>query len=74
MSNFALGIDVGATKIALATISEKFEVLQKQEVTTRATDANELWQSIEKVAHSFIDAEKGNLFGIGSAGPLDIKA
>lgn len=76
MSNFALGIDVGATKIALATISEKFEVLQKQEVTTRATDANELWQSIEKVAHSFIDAEKGNLLGIGigSAGPLDIKA
>lgn len=76
MSNFALGIDVGATKIALATINEKFEVLQKQEVTTKATDAKELWQSIEKVAHSFIDTEKGNLLGIGigSAGPLDIKA
>lgn len=76
MSNFALGIDVGATKIALATINEKFEVLQRQEVTTKATDAKELWHSIEKVAHSFIDAEKGNLLGIGigSAGPLDIKA
>lgn len=76
MSNFALGIDVGATKIALATVNENFEVLQKQEVTTKANDAKELWQSIASVAHSFIDSQKGQLLGIGigSAGPLDIKA
>lgn len=76
MSNFALGIDVGATKVALATITEDYQVHQKQEVSTHAASGQELWQNIESVATSFIREESGNLvgIGIGSAGPLDIKA
>ncbi len=76
MSKFALGIDVGATKIAIATISEKFEVLNKREVSTTSSSANELWQSIVSAARSLLDSEAGELLGIGigSAGPLDITA
>ena len=76
MGNFALGIDVGATKVALATVTEDYCVKQKQEVATQASSGQELWQHIEQVATKFIEKEPGNLvgIGIGSAGPLDMQA
>lgn len=74
MSNYALGIDVGATKVAIATISENFSVHQKQEVLTRSENGEKLWSDIEQVITNFISRESGALLGIGvaSAGPLDI--
>ncbi|MFM1968065.1 MAG: hypothetical protein RL590_922, partial [Actinomycetota bacterium] len=74
MSKYALGIDVGATKVAIATVGEDFVVRQKQEVLTRADDGESLWNNIEEVVTRFIKMESGALQGIGvaSAGPLDI--
>lgn len=74
MSSYALGIDVGATKVAVATIGEDLSVHQKQEVSTVAGDGEQLWSNIEEVISSFLHSESGSLLGIGvaSAGPLDI--
>jgi glucokinase len=74
MTRYALGIDVGATKVAVATISEDLLVRQKQEVATQAGDGEQLWSKIEEVIASFLGSETGALLGIGvaSAGPLDI--
>ena len=74
MGKYAVGIDVGATKVAIATVGEDFSVHQKQEVLTLSTSGETLWASIEKVITSFMDSESGSLIGIGvaSAGPLDI--
>jgi predicted NBD/HSP70 family sugar kinase len=47
MSKFALGIDVGGTKVAIATIGEDLCVHQKQEVQTNAGNGDMLWASIE---------------------------
>lgn len=75
MSKYALGVDVGATKMAIATIGEDYSVHQKQEVLTRADNGEALWSSIEEVIHEFLASENGTLIGIGvaSAGPLNIE-
>lgn len=74
MSSYALGVDVGATKVAIATIGDDLKVRRKVEVSTKCGDGNELWASIADVASDFIASEPGQLKGIGvaSAGPLDI--
>jgi glucokinase len=74
MSSYALGVDVGATKVAIATIGDNLKVRQKIEVSTKCGDGIALWKSIATVANSFIESEVGDLKGIGvaSAGPLDI--
>lgn len=76
MSSFALGIDVGATKVAIATISSNFEVIEKEETSTSAPSSDELWSRIAQVSSQLIANQKGDFLGIGigSAGPLDIKA
>lgn len=74
MSKYAVGIDVGATKVAIATIGEDYSVHQKQEVLTHAENGEKLWTNIEEVISRFMSSESGSLLGIGvaSAGPLDI--
>ena len=74
MSKFALGIDVGGTKVAIATVGEDLSVHQKQEVMTHADNGEKLWENIEEVISDFLKTESGSLLGIGvaSAGPLDI--
>lgn len=74
MSKYALGIDVGGTKVAIATIGEDLSVHQKQEVLTHADNGEKLWSNIEEVISKFLKTEAGLLLGIGvaSAGPLDI--
>lgn len=74
MSKYALGIDVGGTKVAIATVGEDLSVHQKQEVTTHADNGEKLWENIEEVISDFLKTESGSLLGIGvaSAGPLDI--
>ena len=74
MSKYAIGIDVGATKVAIATVGEDYSIHQKQEVLTRAENGEKLWTNIEEVVSRFIGSESGGLLGIGvaSAGPLDL--
>jgi glucokinase len=76
MSSYALGIDVGATKVAIARISSDFLVLEKEEISTSAPDSNALWNRIAEVGERYLKNAKGEFLGtgIGSAGPLDIKA
>jgi glucokinase len=75
MKNYALGIDVGATKVAIATIGEDLSVHQKEEVLTQSETGEMLWLDIERVVHGFLKNESGSLLGIGvaSAGPLNIE-
>jgi glucokinase len=74
MNKYALGIDVGATKVAIATIGDDLSVHQKKEVLTSAENGEVLWSNIAEVIAGFIKSEPGSLLGIGvaSAGPLDI--
>ena len=74
MSKYAVGVDVGATKVAIATIGEDYSVHQKQEVLTHAENGEKLWTNIQEVISRFMRSESGSLLGIGvaSAGPLDI--
>ncbi len=76
MSNFAIGIDIGATKIAIASVSDNFSILEKEEIPTSVSSSAELWESIAQLAKGFIANQSGEILGIGigSAGPLDIKA
>jgi glucokinase len=73
VSNYALGVDVGATKVAIATINTDLVVMDKVEVLTRCSDGKKLWNNIQDVAEKFMTQTKGTLVGIGvaSAGPLD---
>ena len=73
MSDYALGVDVGATKVAIATINTDLVVMDKVEVLTRCSDGEKLWNNIQDVAEKFMTQTKGTLVGIGvaSAGPLD---
>ncbi|MBP7897600.1 MAG: ROK family protein [Candidatus Planktophila sp.] len=74
MSGYALGVDVGATKVAIATVGDDFKVRQKIEVSTKCGDGSELWANIAEAATRFMSTETGALKGIGvaSAGPLDV--
>ena len=54
MSSYALGVDVGATKVAIARIGDDLKVRRKIEVSTKCGDGNELWASIAEVASDFI--------------------
>lgn len=73
MSDYALGVDVGATKVAIATINRDLQVMDKVEVLTHCADGKKLWSNIADVAEKFTTQSQGNLVGIGvaSAGPLD---
>jgi glucokinase len=73
VSDYALGVDVGATKVAIATINKDLQVMEKVEVLTHCGDGKKLWNNIADVAEEFTTQGKGKLLGIGvaSAGPLD---
>ena len=72
MPNFALAVDIGATKAALGIVNEKFQILDKVEVPTGA--GTEIWRDIEGASKSLLSKTDGNCIGvgIGSAGPLHL--
>ena len=72
MPNFALAVDIGATKAALGIVTDKYQILDKVEVPTGA--GTEIWQDIEGASKSLLSKTDGNCIGvgIGSAGPLHL--
>lgn len=70
--SFALAVDIGATKAALATIDRDFQILARAEVPTGSTPNS--WQLIEAATREILAKTAGNLIGvgIGSAGPLNL--
>lgn len=74
MTRFVLGIDVGATKIALMTMSEDRDVISRIVISSIADSESELWQRLLEASKTLCDQSTGTLIGIGigSAGPIDI--
>jgi len=72
MSKYALAVDVGATKVALALVDRDFSVENKYEVIVKENP--NLWSEIAEVTQQLL-AKAGGTFigvGIGSAGPLHL--
>ena len=72
MSKYALAVDVGATKVALALVDRQFSVEFKQEVFVKENP--HLWGEIAEVTEQLLDSAGGSFIGvgIGSAGPLHL--
>jgi glucokinase len=72
MSQYALAVDVGATKVALAKVDRSFEVTSKHEVFVKENDF--LWEEIAAVTQELFEEADGSFIGvgIGSAGPLHL--
>ena len=70
MSRYALAVDVGATKVALALVDRQFSVEFKQEVFVKENP--HLWDEIAEVTEQLLDSAGGSFIGvgIGSAGLL----
>ena len=73
MNNYVLAVDLGATKAAIAIVSEEFEIHEKVEVSTGKETSEKIWYSIEQTVQKLLANQKGNLLGvgIGSAGPIN---
>ena len=71
-SRLALGVDVGATKIAIALIDERFGVTNRIDIPSSATDGFELWSRVATATEAIIQKAGSSLIGvgIGSAGPI----
>lgn len=69
---YALGVDVGGTKIALAIVDENLRVTDRMEVDSHASDGFELWDRIASATTQIVQQSKFELsgIGIGSAGPI----
>jgi glucokinase len=73
MSNrVALGVDVGATKIAIALIDEQYSVSNRIDVASSASDGYELWNRVATATEEILEKSGSTLVGvgIGSAGPI----
>jgi glucokinase len=72
MNEFALAVDVGATKVALALVDRDFNVDHKHEVFVKNNEF--LWDEISEVTKALVAKADNSLVGvgIGSAGPLHL--
>ena len=72
MNRYALAVDVGATKVALALVDRSFAVKTKQEVFVQGNE--KLWEDIASITTQLLNEADGALIGIGigSAGPLHL--
>jgi glucokinase len=74
MKQYALAVDVGATKVALALVDRDYSIKSKREVFVKNND--ELWEEIEYATTELSREADGSFIGIGigSAGPLHLKS
>jgi len=71
-NHLALGVDVGATKIAIALVDGNYQVRNRVEVASSATDGFELWGRVASATNDILRESEATLIGvgIGSAGPI----
>ena len=71
--NHVVAVDIGATKAAIAIVSNKLEVIKKTEVPTGSN--SDIWSRIEKATQLLIDSFNFQIDGVGiaSAGPINLK-
>ena len=69
---YALAVDVGATKIAIALVDDEFQVHNRIDVPSSATDESELWSRVAFATNQILEISNVTLVGvgIGSAGPI----
>ncbi len=60
-----LALDIGATKIAVAILNEKHEILERTQI--RSNTAEPIWPSLAEVLKPL----EFDLMGVASAGPID---
>ena len=72
MREFALAVDVGATKVALALVDREFLISHKHEILVH--ENSQLWEEIARTTESLVIHAGGSVIGvgIGSAGPLHL--
>ena len=71
--NHIVAVDIGATKAAIAIVSEELEVVKKNEIPTGVN--SDIWSGIEKATQKLIDSENLPIVGVGiaSAGPINLQ-
>jgi len=76
MSDYVVGIDLGATKIALGLIDPEDRIVARDRIPTNAVDgpesaADRIGASIERLGAELLLSQKISAVGICSPGPLD---
>jgi glucokinase len=79
MENYVIGIDLGATKIALGLIDPENRIVARQRVPTNVTEgpqaaAARMVNSIKELEQALPAGQKIASIGICSPGPLDHEA
>ena len=71
-NRYALAVDVGATKIAIALVDDEFQVHNRIDVPSSATNESELWKRVAFATTQILEISNATLVGvgIGSAGPI----
>lgn len=67
-------IDIGGTKVAIAKVSERFEVVKKLEIPV--PKSQDVWANISPIIKDFFnssDLEKTHPVGISTAGPINLE-
>ena len=69
--NHIVAVDIGATKAAIAIVSNDLQVIKKAEVPTGSNP--DIWSGIEKATQELITSDDFQIDGIGiaSAGPIN---
>lgn len=75
-SQYALAVDVGGTKIAIALVDKELRITEKRTIPSHASNGSELWERIADVTRQILQDTQCELVGvgIGSAGPIDVSA
>jgi len=76
MEALSLGIDIGASKIALGLVTDQGEVILRSEIGTKGKTEDKLLTDLEQAIHGLEHGSEKTIriVGIGSVGPIDIEA
>lgn len=71
MNNAILALDIGATKIAIATLTSEFKIVDADEV--RIAQSTNLWGALERKVKEILHRSEMRItsIGIASAGPIN---
>tara|TARA_Y100000588_G_scaffold353771_1_gene407461 strand:- start:126 stop:983 length:858 start_codon:yes stop_codon:yes gene_type:complete len=65
-----LAVDIGATKLAVALVTQKGVIKKRSSIPTSANDGDELFQKLLLQAKELLEGEAVEGCGVGSAGPM----
>jgi glucokinase len=72
MAELGLGVDIGATKIALGLVTPSGELQTRVEIPTKSESSEQLAKELRLLIHQVIGKHEISSVGIGSAGPIDV--